>query len=80
MGFPPRPAASSARGTQSLPAAIRNAAEARDQATLAQRGITVQQPQHGTDAGMARIGAIQADEWVAKAGRRLIEAYRAAIA
>jgi TRAP-type C4-dicarboxylate transport system substrate-binding protein len=50
---------------------------------LAQRGMTVGTPTPALMQGLARIGATQADEWVAKAGdegKRLIDAYRAAIA
>ncbi len=50
---------------------------------LAQRGMTIGMPTPALMEGLARIGRTQADEWVAKAGeegRRLIEAYRAAIA
>ncbi|MBR0651735.1 TRAP transporter substrate-binding protein [Roseomonas terrae] len=53
------------------------------QAMLAQRGMTVSTPSPALMEGLARIGAMQADEWVAKAGddgRRLMEAYRASIA
>ncbi|MBR0683640.1 TRAP transporter substrate-binding protein [Roseomonas eburnea] len=53
------------------------------QATLATRGMTVQQPTPALMQGLMRIGATQVDEWVAKAGdegKRLIDAYRAAIA
>jgi TRAP-type C4-dicarboxylate transport system substrate-binding protein len=50
---------------------------------LAQRGMTIGTPTPALMEGLARIGATQADEWIAKAGddgKRLIEAYRAAIA
>jgi len=53
------------------------------QAALAARGMSVQQPTPALMEGLARIGATQAEEWVAKAGeegKRLIDAYRAAIA
>ncbi|NMJ42611.1 TRAP transporter substrate-binding protein [Roseomonas sp. JC162] len=53
------------------------------QATLAQRGMTVQDASPTLMQGLMRIGATQADEWVAKAGdegKRLIDAYRAAVA
>ena len=80
-----------------LQAAIRTAAAAAEergwaasdtetvnqQNILAQRGMTVGTPTPALMQGLARIGATQADEWVAKAGeegKRLIDAYRAAIA
>jgi TRAP-type C4-dicarboxylate transport system substrate-binding protein len=50
---------------------------------LASRGMTVSTPSAALMQGLARIGATQADEWVAKAGeegKRLMDAYRAAIA
>jgi TRAP-type C4-dicarboxylate transport system substrate-binding protein len=50
---------------------------------LAQRGMTIGTPTPALMEGLARIGTTQADEWIAKAGddgKRLIEAYRAAIA
>lgn len=53
------------------------------QAILGQRGMTIGTPSPALVQGLARIGATQADEWVAKAGedgRRLIDAYRSAIA
>lgn len=53
------------------------------QATLAQRGMTVQEATPALMQGLMRIGATQAEEWVAKAGdegKRLIDAYRAAVA
>lgn len=53
------------------------------QNTLAQRGMIIGTPTPALMEGLARIGRTQADEWVAKAGeegRRLIDAYRAAIA
>ena len=53
------------------------------QNTLAARGMTIGTPTPALMQGLARIGATQADEWVAKAGeegKRLIDAYRAAIA
>jgi TRAP-type C4-dicarboxylate transport system substrate-binding protein len=53
------------------------------QNVLQQRGMTIGTPTPALMEGLARIGRIQADEWVAKAGdegRRLIDAYRAAIA
>ncbi len=53
------------------------------QAILAQRGMTIGTPTPALMDGLARIGATQAEEWVAKAGeegKRLIDAYRAAIA
>ena len=53
------------------------------QNTLAARGMTIGTPTPALMQGLARIGAMQADEWVAKAGeegKRLIDAYRAAIA
>jgi len=57
-------------------------AEARDsaQATLASRGMTVQQPTPALLEGMARVSEEMVKEWVAKAGedgQRLIAAYRA---
>ena len=57
-------------------------AEARDsaQATLASRGMTVQQPAPALLEGMARVSDEMVKEWVAKAGedgQRLITAYRA---
>jgi TRAP-type C4-dicarboxylate transport system substrate-binding protein len=80
-----------------LQAAIRTAAAAAEergwaasdtetvnqQNILAQRGMTIGTPTPALMQGLARIGATQADEWVAKAGeegKRLIDAYRAAIA
>jgi len=71
-------AAAEARGW-----AMSDAETVSQQATLAQRGITVQQPSAALMQGLARIGAIQADEWIAKAGeegKRLIDSYRAAVA
>ena len=53
------------------------------QNTLAARGMTIGTPTPALMQGLARIGATQAEEWVAKAGeegKRLIDAYRAAIA
>ncbi len=53
------------------------------QNTLQQRGMTIGTPTPALMQGLARIGATQADEWVAKAGeegKRLIDAYRAAVA
>ncbi len=53
------------------------------QNTLAARAMTIGTPTPALMQGLARIGATQADEWVAKAGeegKRLIDAYRAAIA
>jgi TRAP-type C4-dicarboxylate transport system substrate-binding protein len=50
---------------------------------LAQRGMTIGTPTPALMEGLARIGQTMAEEWIAKAGeegRRLIEAYRAAIA
>jgi TRAP-type C4-dicarboxylate transport system substrate-binding protein len=50
---------------------------------LASRGMTIGTPSPALMQGLARIGATQADEWVAKAGeegKRLMDAYRAAIA
>ena len=50
---------------------------------LQQRGMTIGTPTPALMEGLARIGATQAEEWMAKAGeegRRLITAYRAAIA
>ncbi|MCE2762469.1 MAG: hypothetical protein LW713_15900 [Acetobacteraceae bacterium] len=50
---------------------------------LASRGMTVSTPSAALMQGLARIGATQADEWVAKAGeegKRLMDAYLAAIA
>jgi len=50
---------------------------------LAARGMTIGTPTPALMQGLARIGATQADEWVAKAGeegKRLMDAYRAAIA
>jgi TRAP-type C4-dicarboxylate transport system substrate-binding protein len=50
---------------------------------LQQRGMTIGTPTPALMQGLARIGATQAEEWVAKAGedgKRLIDAYRAAIA
>ena len=57
-------------------------AEARDsaQATLAARGMTVQQPTPALMQGMARVGAAMAEEWAGRAGedgQRLLAAYRA---
>jgi hypothetical protein len=45
--------------------------------------MTIGTPTPALMQGLARIGATQADEWVAKAGeegKRLMDAYRAAIA
>jgi TRAP-type C4-dicarboxylate transport system substrate-binding protein len=53
------------------------------QAILGQRGMTIGTPTPALMQGLAQIGATQADEWVAKAGedgKRLIDAYRAAVA
>ncbi|MEO3472823.1 TRAP transporter substrate-binding protein [Roseomonas sp. CAU 1739] len=53
------------------------------QAILAQRGMTVAAASPALMQGLMRIGATQAEEWVAKAGdegKRLIESYRAAVA
>jgi TRAP-type C4-dicarboxylate transport system substrate-binding protein len=53
------------------------------QNTLQQRGMTIGTPTPALMQGLMRIGATQADEWVAKAGdegKRLIDAYRAAVA
>ncbi len=53
------------------------------QNVLQQRGMTIGTPTPTLMEGLARIGRTQADEWVAKAGdegKRLIDAYRAAIA
>ncbi|MFM7420202.1 MAG: TRAP transporter substrate-binding protein DctP, partial [Alphaproteobacteria bacterium] len=50
---------------------------------LGSRGMTIGTPTPALMQGLARIGATQADEWVAKAGdegKRLMDAYRAAIA
>ena len=50
---------------------------------LGSRGMTIGTPSPALMQGLARIGATQADEWVAKAGeegKRLMDAYRAAIA
>ena len=50
---------------------------------LQQRGMTIGTASPALMQGLMRIGAIQADEWVAKAGdegKRLIDAYRTAIA
>jgi TRAP-type C4-dicarboxylate transport system substrate-binding protein len=57
-------------------------AEARDsaQATLASRGMTVQQPTQALLDGMARVSEVMVQEWVAKTGedgKQLIAAYRA---
>ena len=63
--------------------AMSDAATVEQQAILAQRGMTVATPSPALMEGLARIGATQADEWVTKAGdegRRLIDAYRAAVA
>ena len=63
--------------------AMSDAETVSQQATLAARGMTIGTPTPALMQGLARIGATQADEWVAKAGdegKRLIEAYRAAIA
>lgn len=71
-------AAAEARGW-----AMSDAATVEQQAILAQRGITVATPSPSLMSGLARIGATQAEEWVAKAGdegKRLIDAYRAAVA
>jgi len=50
---------------------------------LQQRGMTIATPTPALMEGLAKIGATMAEEWIAKAGeegRRLIAAYRAAIA
>jgi len=50
---------------------------------LQQRGMTIATPTPALMQGLARIGATQAQEWVEKAGeegKRLMDAYRAAIA
>jgi TRAP-type C4-dicarboxylate transport system substrate-binding protein len=50
---------------------------------LQQRGMTIGTASPALMQGLMRIGATQAEEWVAKAGdegKRLIDAYRAAIA
>jgi TRAP-type C4-dicarboxylate transport system substrate-binding protein len=57
-------------------------AEARDsaQATLASRGMAVQQPSQALLDGMSRVSETMVQEWVAKAGEdgaKLIAAYRA---
>jgi TRAP-type C4-dicarboxylate transport system substrate-binding protein len=53
------------------------------QNVLQQRGMTIATPTPALMEGLAKIGATMAEEWIAKAGeegRRLIAAYRAAIA
>lgn len=60
-----------------------DAAMVGQQAILGQRDMTVAASTPALMRGLARIGAAQADEWAAKAGdegKRLIDAYRAAIA
>jgi TRAP-type C4-dicarboxylate transport system substrate-binding protein len=53
------------------------------QNVLQSRGMTIGTATPALMEGLMRIGATQADEWVAKAGdegKRLIDAYRAAVA
>lgn len=57
--------------------------EAAKQNTLGSHGMTIGTPTPALMEGLVRIGRTITDEWVAKAGddgKRLIEAYRAAIA
>ncbi|MBX9698945.1 MAG: TRAP transporter substrate-binding protein [Acetobacteraceae bacterium] len=57
-------------------------AAASQQAILASRGMQVMQPSPELLAGLAAVGRTQAEEWVGRAGedgRRVLEAYRAAI-
>lgn len=70
-------AAATARG---LDAAKRD--EEEKQNALAQHGMTIGTPSPALMQGLVRIGDTLADEWVAKVGeegKRLIDAYRAAI-
>jgi len=60
-----------------------DAASVEQQNILGQHGMTVATASPALMQGLMRIGATQADEWVAKAGdegKRLIDAYRAAVA
>jgi TRAP-type C4-dicarboxylate transport system substrate-binding protein len=71
-------AAAEARGGQ-----VSDVEAVERQNMLASRGMTIGTPTPTLMQGLARIGATQADEWVAKAGeegKRLMDAYRAAIA
>ena len=60
-----------------------DAATVEQQNVLAQRGMTVATASPALMQGLMRVGATQTDEWMAKAGdegKRLIDAYRAAVA
>ncbi len=60
-----------------------DAATVEQQNVLAQRGMTVATASPTLMQGLMRVGGTQTDEWVAKAGdegKRLIDAYRAAVA
>lgn len=73
--------AAAAAAVRGLEAAKRETTER--ESVLAQRGMTIGTPTPALMEGLVRIGATQTDEWVAKAGddgKRLVEAYRAAIA
>ena len=73
--------AATAAAARGLDAAKRD--EAEKQNTLAQHGMTIGTPSPALMEGLIRIGITQADEWVGKTGeegKRLIDAYRAAIA
>lgn len=72
--------AAAAAATRGLDAAKRD--EEEKQNALAQHGMTIGTPSPALMQGLVRIGDTLADEWVAKVGeegKRLIDAYRAAI-